>query len=113
MPLIRILVDGYSLLHHWLELAPGQPRHSEAARDELLHILRQYRDVIGTSITVVFDGQGKRRGGDSPVESTPELEIIYSSSRQSADDIIERAAVRLRKYGDVLGGTNDFAERAP
>jgi predicted RNA-binding protein with PIN domain len=111
MPLARILVDGYSLLHSWPELAAGRARHTEAARNELLHVLRQYRDVIGTPITVVFDGQGARRGGDSPLESTPELEIIYSSSRQSADDIIERAAVRLRAYGEVLVVTNDFAER--
>ncbi len=111
MPLVRILVDGYSLLHHWVELAPGQPRHSEAARDELLYRLGQYRDAIGTPITVVFDGSSAPRRGASPLESTPELEIIYSSSSQSADDVIERAAVRLRDYGDVLVVTNDFAER--
>ena len=111
MPLVRILVDGYSLLHHWAGLAPGKPRHSEAARDELLHCLRQYRDVIGTPITVVFDGSSGPRRGSSPMESTPELEIIYSSASQSADDIIERAAVRLREYGEVLVVTNDFAER--
>jgi hypothetical protein len=34
MPLVRILVDGYSLLHNWPELAPGKARHSAAARDE-------------------------------------------------------------------------------
>src|SRR5581483_11938672 len=111
MALARILIDGYSLLHHWAELAPGKPRYSEAARDELLHVLRQYRDTIGTPITVVFDGVSVSRRGDSPVESTRELEIIYSSSRQSADDIIERAAARLREYGEVLVVTNDFAER--
>ena len=111
MPLVRILVDGYSLLHNWPDLAPGQPRHCEAARDELLHRLGQYRDAIGTPITVVFDGTGPRWRSSSPLESTPELEIIYSSSRQSADDVIERATARLREYGDVLVVTNDFAER--
>jgi predicted RNA-binding protein with PIN domain len=111
MPLVRILVDGYSLLHNWQELVPGQPRHCEAARDELLYRLGQYRDAIGTPITVVFDGAGPRWRSSSPVESTPELEIIYSSSRQTADDVIERATARLREYGDVLVVTNDFAER--
>jgi predicted RNA-binding protein with PIN domain len=33
MALVRILVDGYSLLHGWPELAPGAPRHSERARE--------------------------------------------------------------------------------
>jgi len=110
MPLVRILVDGYSLLHSWPDLAPGSPRYSEAARDELVHRLRQYRDAIGTPITIFFDGAGPKRG-NLHFESTPELEILFSSSRQSADDMIERAAVRLRAFGEVLVVTNDFAER--
>ena len=74
--------------------------------------MRQYQDAISTPITVVFDGTGPRWRSSSPVESTRELEILYSSSRQSAnDDVIERAAARLHEYGDVLVVTNDFAER--
>jgi predicted RNA-binding protein with PIN domain len=110
MPLARILVDGYSLLHHWPELAPGHPRYSEAARDELINRLRQYGDAVGTPITVFFDGSGPR-GRARPVDSTPELEILYSHTGQTADDMIERTAVRLRPYGEVLVVTNDFAER--
>ena len=110
MALVRILVDGYSLLHNWPELAPGSPRHSAAAREELIHRLTQYRDAIGTPITIVFDGSSPKRGAP-PVESTPELEILYSSGRQSADDLIERAAVRFRPFGEVLVVTNDYAER--
>jgi hypothetical protein len=33
---VRILIDGYSLLHQWPELAPGSPRHSARARDALI-----------------------------------------------------------------------------
>ena len=58
MPLVRILVDGFSLLHAWPELARGKARHSAAARDELVYALRRYGDSIGTPITVVFDGAG-------------------------------------------------------
>ncbi len=110
MALVRILVDGYSLLHNWPELAPGRPRHSAAARDELIHHLTLYRDAAGTPITIVFDGANHdiRR---SAVESTPEMEIIYSRSGQTADDIIERVTHRLRPYGEVLVVTDDFAER--
>ena len=42
MALVRILVDGYSLLHNWPELASGAARHSEAARDALGEMLMQY-----------------------------------------------------------------------
>ena len=110
MALVRILVDGYSLLHNWPELAPGKPRFSAAARDELIRRLTLYRDAVGTPITVVFDGAN----ADirlSTVESTPEMEILYSRAGQTADDLIERAAHRLSAYGEVLAVTDDFAER--
>jgi predicted RNA-binding protein with PIN domain len=110
MALVRILVDGYSLLHNWPELAPGQPRHSAAARDELVFRLTKYRDAIGTPITIVFDGANADRRL-STVESTPEMEILYSRSGQTADDVIERAAHRLQAYGEVLVVTDDYAER--
>lgn len=110
MALIRILVDGYSLLHHWPELAPGRPRHSSFARDELVKWLTQYRDATGTPITIFFDGS-RPRGDSIPVESTPEMEILYSHAGQTADQMIERAAHRLAAYGEVLVVTNDRAER--
>lgn len=110
MALMRILVDGYSLLHSWPELAPGKPRHSAAARDELISLLTQYRDAIGTPITIVFDGGGARTGTPAAT-STPELEILYSRAGQTADDIIERVTHRMSPIGEVLAVTDDFAER--
>lgn len=110
MALVRILVDGYSLLHNWPELAPRQARHSAAAREELIHVLTQYRDAIGTPITVVFDGAGAP-ASTPKVESTPEMEVLYSRSGQTADDLIERAAHRLSEFGEVLVVTDDTAER--
>jgi predicted RNA-binding protein with PIN domain len=110
MALVRILIDGYSLLHAWPEIAPGQPRHSAAARDELLSILGQYQDFNGTPITVFFDGGGAPSGAPK-VHSTRNLEILYSRSGRTADDMIERTAHRLKPYGEALVVTNDFAER--
>jgi uncharacterized protein len=110
MALVRILVDGYSLLHNWPQLAPGKPRHSAEARDELIHRLTLYRDAIGTPITIVFDGS-QPRGGKMTKTTTPELEVLYSHAGQTADDIIERATVRLQPYGEVLAVTDDYVER--
>jgi predicted RNA-binding protein with PIN domain len=62
MALVRILVDGYSLLHNWPELAPGWARHSAAARDELIRLLTLYQDAAGTPVTVFFDGSSPPRG---------------------------------------------------
>ena len=107
---VRILIDGFSLLHAWPELAPGRPRHSVGAREELITILTQYQDATGTPVTVFFDGAGRPAG--LPREaSTHSIEVIYSSAPKSADDLIERVAHRLAPFGPVLVVTNDFAER--
>jgi predicted RNA-binding protein with PIN domain len=108
--IVRILVDGFSLLHNWPQLAPGKPRHSAEARDELIHMLTLYRDAIGTPITIVFDGS-QPRGGKREKSPSPELEVLYSRAGQTADDIIERVAVRMQHYGEVLVVTDDMAER--
>jgi predicted RNA-binding protein with PIN domain len=110
MALVRILVDGYSLLHNWPELASGRPRHSAAAREELIRRLTLYRDAIGTPITVFFDGGGAPSGTPAAA-STPEMEVLYSRSGQTADQMIERAVHRFGAYGEVLAVTDDHAER--
>jgi predicted RNA-binding protein with PIN domain len=110
MALVRILVDGYSLLHNWPELAPGKARHSAAARDELLHVLTRYQDASGTPVTVVFDGAAGKRSRFEPDEK-PAVEVLYSRAGQTADQMIERATHRLIDYGEVLVVTDDFAER--
>jgi len=110
VPLLRILVDGYSLLHAWPELAEGRARHSAAAREALIHELTQYHDATGTPVTIFFDGAGAPVGTPQ-THSTREVEVLYSRAGQTADDMIERAAYRLSQLGEVLVITNDFAER--
>lgn len=110
MALVRILVDGYSLLHQWPELAPGKVRFSAEARDELIHILTLYRDTVGTPITIFFDGSNPKRG-PRPKTSSNEVEVLYSKAGQTADQMIERAAHLYQPYGEVLAVTDDHAER--
>ena len=110
MALVRILVDGYSLLHSWTALAPGQPRYSEAAREALVSVLTSYRDACGTPITIVFDGSGPPRA-PAVSRSAPEVEVLYSRAGQTADQVIERVAHRLQPYGEPLVVTDDHAER--
>ena len=110
MALVRILIDGYSLLHSWPELAEGAPRHSESARDALVEMLTQYQDASGTPVTVFFDGRGGRKSKPKS-EAGKSVEVLFSNSGQTADDLIERAAHRFQPYGEVLVVTDDFAER--
>lgn len=110
MAIVRILIDGYSLLHAWPDLARGKPRFSAIARDELIHVLTQYRDFIPTPITVFFDGAGAHPNTQKPIV-TEGLEVIFSQGGRTADDLIERVAHLYRPYGEVLAVTNDMAER--
>jgi predicted RNA-binding protein with PIN domain len=110
MALVRILIDGYSLLHAWPEIAPGEARHSMAARDGLIARVRKYQDCTGTPVTIVFDGANAPKGTQQP-PSTRELEILFSQDGATADDIIERVTARLVEYGEVLVVTNDHAEQ--
>jgi predicted RNA-binding protein with PIN domain len=110
MALVRILVDGYSLLHNWPELAPGAARHSERAREELVHVLTCYHDVTGEPVTVFFDGAGAPPNVPKS-ESGTAVEVLFSRAGQTADQMIERAAHRFQAYGEVLVVTDDRAER--
>jgi predicted RNA-binding protein with PIN domain len=110
MGLVRILVDGFSLLHAWPDLARGKARHSAAARDELVFVLTQYSDACGTPISVIFDGAGAPPGVPK-TESDRQVEVLFSRAGQTADDIIERVTHRMRPFGEVLVVTDDFAER--
>ena len=110
MALIRVLVDGYSLLHNWPQLAPGRPRHSERARAELIQVLTRYHDATGTPITVFFDGAGAPAGA-ARRQTAAGLEVLFSRRGQTADQLIERAAHRFNAYGEVLVVTDDRAER--
>ena len=110
MALVRILVDGYSLLHNWPELAAGRARHSAAARDALIRRLTQYQDAAGTPVTVFFDGAGLPADKPTASDSTM-VEVLYSRRGQTADQMIERAVHRFAPYGEVLAVTDDHAER--
>ena len=74
----------------------------------MINRLTQYRDACGTPITIIFDGAS---GPVVEFPSTPEVEIIYSRTGQTADQIIERVTHRLGSYGEVLVVTDDLAER--
>ena len=110
MAFARILVDGYSLLHKWPELARGQARHSARARDALIHILTRYQDAAGEPITIFFDGAGAPPHVPAN-ESDTVVEVLFSRAGQTADEMIERAAHRFQAYGQVLVVTDDLAEQ--
>jgi len=107
---VRILVDGYSMLHACRDERPKAPPHSPMARDWLIRTLTLYQDSIHTPVTVIFDGMGSKASKENQ-EIHPHLEVIYSKGNRTADDLIERVTHKLLAYGQVLVVTNDYAEQ--
>ncbi len=110
MALVRILVDGYSLLHNWPELAPGRRGNPRPRATRWWKCSRSIRIAKGTPVTVFIDGTGSRRGKPKN-EAAGTVEVLFSRDGQTADDLIERAAHRFQEYGEVLVVTDDYAER--
>lgn len=114
--IVRILIDGYNLLHAWKTLAAASERYSETARSELIKVLTEYYDSNGTPITLIFDGRSpgalpEREPSTYSRKSDPNIEVLYTPSKQSADQLIERATLLYKKYGEVMAVTNDNAIR--
>jgi predicted RNA-binding protein with PIN domain len=104
-----IIIDGYSLLHHDAKFAAAGPRGMAAAREKLIGRLGSAGAALAERITVVFDGAGYigQRGPQAP---SP-IEVVFSSSAETADSIIERLAHTASRPDEVLVVTSDRAER--
>lgn len=108
---VRILIDGFSVLHACKDELPATAPHTAKARDWLLKQCLSYQDTLHIPMSVFFDGKGAAKANLKD-ETHPHLEVIYSASSQTADALIERVAHRLLAYGKVLVITNDQAEQS-
>ena len=95
-PPTYLLVDGHSVIHAWPELRRehrvSARRH--LARNELLKRLRNFQDMTGTQVVVVFDGA---RQGTNEEREPQGLQIIYADPGTTADTVLERLVARYGK----------------
>lgn len=105
-----VLVDGYSVLHAWPELRRVAGRSLEERRDALVRVLRQYGDARHCKVTVVFDGYAAKRRPEA-IEPTPGVEVMYSESGKTADDVIERLVGQAPRHDRITVVTSDKMER--
>ena len=108
---IRILIDGYNLLHRQREIAPDHPPHTPQARHRLIRRLTRFQDASAIPLVVVFDGRSRERR-ECRDPAYPHLEVIFSPAGLSADAVIEKLTEGYRSFGKVLVISDDFAERS-
>jgi len=104
-----LIIDGYSLLHHDPAFAGIGPRGMAAAREQLITRLSSAGRTLAERITVVFDGAGFV-GQRLPQAPLP-VEVLFSTSSETADTIIERLAHSATRADELLVITSDRAER--
>lgn len=102
----HLIIDGNNALHAVPQLAQTLERDRQMARDDLVRMLEPLQARENCLLTVVFDGRGgktalsKHRGNE-------QYSIIYSSSSQGADGVIERMLMVAEYPERITVGTND------
>ena len=103
-----LIVDGHSVIFAWPELRKLHDRRNVLARDELVKTLTEYQDASGVRVVVVFDGQGEKA---SEVSMPGGIQIFYSASGQTADQIVERLVVKYAGEHEITVATSDHLEQ--
>ena len=106
----HLLVDGSNILHAWPELSALFKRDRDAARSQLVQQLAAIHDIEAVQLTIVFDGRGEKLVVEHPSQQSS-LAVIYTSTSQTADDVIEQMAAKVVGTIQCLVATDDYAER--
>jgi len=102
----HLIIDGNNALHAIPGLAKSMERDRQVARDDLIRMLEPLQARSQYLLTVVFDG----RGGKTSLtkhQGNQQYSIIYSSSSQGADGVIERMLMAAEFPERITVGTND------
>src|ERR1700676_3590555 len=103
-----LIVDGHSIIFAWPELRALHESRTASARDRLTKILTEYQDLSGAHVVLVFDG----RGPTITQESDPGgIQVFYSNTGRTADDIIERLVAKYGKLYPITVATSDLLEQ--
>jgi predicted RNA-binding protein with PIN domain len=103
-----LIVDGHSVIFAWPELRTLHARRTALAREELVKVLTQYQDASGVHVVVVFDGKGAKLS-DQTVPGG--IQIFYSGSTKTADDIVERLVAKYAPEREITVATSDRLEQ--
>jgi len=103
-----LIVDGHSVIFAWPDLRALHDQKTASARERLIKILTDYQDYTGINVVLVFDGRGpvisqeKEPGG---------IQVFYSNSGHTADDIIERLVAKYGHSYSITVATSDLLEQ--
>ncbi len=103
-----LLVDGNNIIHAWEDLRELHQRRRGSAHAELCKRLTNYKDFSGNHVVVVFDGRGAKIEQEAESQG---IQIFYTDSAHTADDIIEMLANKYARQYSIVVATNDRTEQ--
>lgn len=104
----HLVIDGYNILHAWVEYRPLLKRGLDAAAGRLLDAVRVLHDFEGHALTIVYDGNGSAISIVHP-EEVDSLTIVHSPLGVTADTIIERLLARAPETEGWVVASGDGA----
>jgi len=104
----KLVVDGYNVIHADAELKRQAAASVEQARRALIGRIEAYLASRQVKITVVFDGAGGMVDADAVVPGR--LQVLYSATGQSADDVIVSMLQRHTNPREFIVVTSDMAD---
>ena len=108
IPVQKIIVDGYNVIHADAELKQLLGAGIDRARGELVDWLSDYVGMRDVRVTVVFDGRGGLMDSEAVVGGR--LQLVYSARGQSADDVIVEMIESHPNPREFIVVTSDMAD---
>jgi hypothetical protein len=108
---MRLLIDGYNLLHIAHSLTRLNSSQLRQERDRLIDQLSAYQKLKPSAITLVFDGW---LGGwtTEQREIKRGIEVIYSRLGEKADEVIKRLVREEGSAAIVITSDRDISRLA-
>lgn len=106
-----LLVDGYNIIFAWDDLKALAREDLGAARNQLIHILCNYRGCRQCNVILVFDAY-RMKGNPGRTEQVNNIFVVYTKQAETADSYIERASYELGKNYRVRVATSDGLEQS-
>ena len=103
-------MDGYNIIFAWEELAALGRDSLDAAREQLINILRNYQGFRQSPVIVVFDAY-KVKGNPGSIDRMGDFAVVYTKEAETADMYIEKGTHQLSRHHRVRVATSDGLEQ--
>jgi len=105
-----LLVDGYNIIYAWKDLKELANISLDGAREKLKDILCDYQAMRGCQLMVVFDAY-RLQGHPVEVADYHNIRVVFTKEAETADQYIEKFAVRHAKEYSITVATSDGLEQ--